>query len=206
MRRDLKLRPRRVGHRPTRPTALIVCEGEKTEPRYFQALRQRLRVGGIDVHPMGKDPGRLIEEADKIRRSHERGGGAKYDAVWVVFDTERHGTYPNLPNLVQTAVSKGIKVAHSCPCFEVWLLLHFDFSTGSCLDCKQVETKLGTHLPNYEKVSFPTDQLMDRLTTAVENAGKLRAYHERVGNRELSGNPGTKVDLLVSWIKATASG
>ncbi len=62
------------------------------------------------------------------------------------------------------------------------------------------------HLPNYEKASFPTDPLMDRLTTALENAAKLRSYHERVGNPVLSGNPSTRVDQLVAWIKKTAGG
>jgi hypothetical protein len=206
MGRDHKLRSRQAGRKPTRPTALVVCEGEKTEPRYFEALRHHLRVGGITVQPMGKDPAKLIEAADDMRKRHARAGGARYDAVWVVFDTERPGTYANLPNLIQAAEKRDIRVALSCPCFEIWLLLHFDCSTGSCPEYRQVEAKLERHLPGYDKVRYAVEPLMTRLPTALEHARKLRVFHARAGGSGRFGNPGTDVDQLVSWIQSRLQG
>ena len=47
---------------------LIVCEGEKTEPFYFEELRKRYRLNTADieiVHPKGSDPMSVFEKAER---------------------------------------------------------------------------------------------------------------------------------------------
>ena len=58
---------------PSGSSFLIVTEGSKTEPNYFKALRDRLRLVAADVdieHPEGTDPIVLTQHA--ITRRDER--------------------------------------------------------------------------------------------------------------------------------------
>jgi hypothetical protein len=75
---------------------LIVTEGEKSEPNYFIALRNRLRLAAADVeivHPEGTDPMTLTMRAIALREARTRqaknGFAIDYDEVWVVFDLEK---------------------------------------------------------------------------------------------------------------------
>jgi len=54
---------------------LIVAEGEKTEPNYFRALRNRLELAAADVeilHPEGTDPVTLTRAAIQIRDERKK--------------------------------------------------------------------------------------------------------------------------------------
>ena len=66
-----KEQSRRQGNRPKRRNILIVCEGEKTEPHYFEAFRKVL-VGGegdrIEVVGTGENTIGLVEAARKKTR------------------------------------------------------------------------------------------------------------------------------------------
>ena len=55
-------RERRVNSREPIQRFLIVCEGEKTEPRYFGKLREDHRLNAkVTVLGVGLDPSQLIE-------------------------------------------------------------------------------------------------------------------------------------------------
>jgi hypothetical protein len=69
--RHLKELARRPGRRAPRASILIVCEGEKTEPSYFKALRVALRLQTAEVEVCGKecrsDPLKVVEYAIQRR-------------------------------------------------------------------------------------------------------------------------------------------
>ena len=46
----------------------------------------------------------------------------RFDFVWCVFDSDDH---PGIPAAKQQARDNGINLAISNPCFEIWILLHF---------------------------------------------------------------------------------
>jgi hypothetical protein len=141
------LRGRDFGSRPRGKTGLIICEGTRTEPRYLDALKQRLRLGGLDVRGMAKDPETLIDEAVAIRRRHEKAGNEPYDATWLVFDSERPGTF-DIPALLRRAKSEKIETALSGPSFELWLLLHHEFTTARLCKGDVLRRSLpGSHRP-----------------------------------------------------------
>jgi len=57
-----------VGQRPKRRFFLIVCEGEKTEPNYFEAIRLKLpkdMIPKVFVRGTGKNTLSLIEEVEE---------------------------------------------------------------------------------------------------------------------------------------------
>ncbi len=58
---------RRVNVRELRQRFLIVCEGEKTEPNYFNSFRVPGVV--IDVRGIGENTVRLVERANSWRKT-----------------------------------------------------------------------------------------------------------------------------------------
>lgn len=71
---------RKVANRTLRKTFLIVCEGQRTEPLYFQGFRvpkEVMRVEGVGYNTLT-----LVERTIEIRNESRE----KYDQVWCVFD------------------------------------------------------------------------------------------------------------------------
>ena len=72
---------------------LIVTEGERTEPFYFQGIKKKIEknIGGmvsvmevptIKIHGEGSSTGKLIEIADEIVSRAK----IIYQNIWIVFD------------------------------------------------------------------------------------------------------------------------
>jgi hypothetical protein len=95
---------------------------------------------------------------------------------------------------VRTAREHGVNLAISNPCFELWLLLHFEQCRSHLRGYEAVVVKLKEHVPDYDKeVSFR--HFESRVTTAIENAKSLDAS----GN-DHDKNPSTSVWRLVETI------
>ena len=193
-------RPRRLA-RP-KPTVrdldrvLVVCEGEKTEPRYLLALKERYRINTLSVEGIGGDPFALIGRAIELSRREKR-HGERYEAVWCVFDYDDHAHFDEVS---RTAKSEGFNLARSWPCFEYWLLLHFEYSRkpytrlparSPCAACIK---DLRAHLPMYEKADEDVFAMThSRLPDALDNAERAQADARATGEQ----NPSTEVHKLV---------
>lgn len=97
-----------------------------------------------------------------------------------------------------------IQFALSNPCFEVWFLLHFKYSSGYLQDYSAVLAQLKNHLPDYEKNMDVTNILMEYTQQAVRNAERLETYHTKNGHTDLCSimvNPYTGVHKLVDSIR-----
>lgn len=110
---------------------LIVCEGGKTEPNYFHELKDAFRLNTANIEIVGEEcgssPRDVVEYA--IKKYWEN---KDYDRVFCVFDKDRHTTYQAaLDRIRQTKLSSShsIHAVTSVPCFEIWFLLHFRYST-----------------------------------------------------------------------------
>jgi len=74
---------------------LIVCEGTKTEPYYFQALREDLglRPQIICIAPNNAvSPDRIVAHALALYED-DAASGDRYDTVYCVFDRDSHRTF-----------------------------------------------------------------------------------------------------------------
>ena len=87
---------RRRPFREVKRRILIVCEGEVTEPNYFNDLRHQTRsLVGLKIEP-GGTPKTLVERAADLKKSAEKDAKRgkdetlKYDVVWCVFDVDEH--------------------------------------------------------------------------------------------------------------------
>ena len=145
---------------------LIVCEGEKTEPLYLGEIRRafRLSTAHVQVWPSadGTEPLQVVDYAERLFLEGDRAkaiDGIGFDRVIAVFDRDDHATYhPALAKL------KALNLAHenddgeqvlfqaiaSVPCFELWLLLHFE-DVMAPVHRNEVYARLRTHLPGYDK-------------------------------------------------------
>lgn len=188
---------------------LIVCEGEKTELLYFTALRRALGLHPANVviadKKRGLDPASLVAYAlEELKKDPD------FNHLYCVFDQDKHTTYEAALDRIRALKPKGgahIHAITSIPCFEVWLLLHFEYTTkpfqapAGESNCALVlaELRKGDRLPGYEKGGrYIFAGIAERLATAVHNARKLDEHHTGIG----TDNPSTKVYVLVEKLQS----
>jgi hypothetical protein len=187
---------------PTREpydTVLIVCEGEKTEPNYFNGLitTYRLSSANVRIASPGAAPRTVVEHAKERLK--------EFQGVYCVFDGDTDQVEAAVREIRMSSEGKAGQwhAIVSTPCFEVWLGLHFKYSTSSIvggggLTAGDAAVKvLKAHIPDYKKGHrsiFPL--LHDRLPQALANAKKLRRFNEATSSR----NPATDVHLLVDYL------
>ena len=182
---------------------LIVCEGKKTEPYYFGGLRlhYRLSSANIEITPAnGTDPMSIVAFAEA--RLDE------YDRAFCVFDRDGHQNYDAAVARVAQSVERNeekLVAITSWPCFEFWLLLHFDYSAapfnraGRKSPCERVISKLLNHIPNYTKGQRSIyDLLAAKTPDAIRHASRLNRENLQTG----STNPSTRVHELVEYLIA----
>jgi RloB-like protein len=178
---------RKENTREQRQRFLIVCEGKKTEPNYFNSFRVPGKI--IVATGLGENPSRLVESAKKLKKNGD------YDQVWCVFDRDSW-TPEDFKNAIQNAKAKGFGVAYSNEAFELWYILHFEFLNAG-ISRQDYSAKLGClmgqkYLKNSETIY---EELLDRQSIAIKNVAKLlQQYHSPNPAQD---NPSTTVHLLV---------
>ena len=160
----------------------IYTEGEKTEPNYFNAIKNELRVNEIDIKVIG-----LGDHTDSLvkRVIEMKNGISKTDEEsewWVVFDKDDHSGFKQA---IEMAESNDIKVAYSNECFELWFILHFEY-LQSAITREDYNRKLTELLEQkYDKTNSDIYRLIkDKESTATENAKKLDKMHDQEGSSE----------------------
>jgi hypothetical protein len=184
--------PRRVDIREPRQRFLIVCEGEKTEPLYFNAFRLPQCV--VTAVGTGFNTTALVRRARDLWNENRI-----YDQCWCVFDLDDFAA-EHFNQAIALAIREGIRVAYSNEAFELWYLLHFGYySTG--ITREQYFEKLNEHLLKacgrvYEKNSpHMYNLLLDRQLTAIRNAERLLSEYDPPAPAK--DKPSTTVHLLV---------
>jgi hypothetical protein len=187
---------RKVGNKETIPTFLIVCEGEKTEPNYFESFpvstRPKVRIVGAGCETIA-----VVNKA--IELMTERPKTKPFDRVWCVFDRDPsrvNNTAQRFNEALRLAAQENIEVAYSNECFELWYLLHFNFY-DTAVPRSDYYKKL-TKLLGYDYAKNSDDmyvKLEDKQNQAIKRAQKLLASYEP--HYPESDNPVTTVHLLV---------
>lgn len=120
-----------------RCSILIVCEGTKTEPNYFEAFaekRQGVIVYDIEVKGLGRGTKDVVEKEIYLKGKND------YDRVWAVFDKDEFPA-KDFNEAISLGQKNGIEVAWSNEAFELWYLYHFqNVTTG--VSRKDYETKI----------------------------------------------------------------
>ena len=179
---------RKVDTREVRQRFLIVCEGEKTEPNYFEGFRVS-KVVEIDVQGLGENPSKLVQSAKELKEQED------YDQVWCVFDRDSW-TVEDFNNAIKNANAQGFKVAYSNEAFELWYVLHFEFlNTG--IPRRDYLRKLTFLIGREYRKNSETiyDELFEKQSIAIRNAENLLRQYDP--HNPVRDNPSTTVHLLV---------
>jgi len=183
---------------------MIVCEGEKTEPFYFEGARKHygLSSANIEIVQAGGDPLSIARRAiQKLNDDRE------LDRAYCVFDRDTHTTFDEALRLIsehRLSANRRLFAAYSIPCFEIWLLLHFAYSTapyspgGGRSAAANVLHALQQRWPEYNKGRTDAfEALATRMDKAFENARKLMRHNASA----VSANPATTIHELVEYLK-----
>jgi hypothetical protein len=184
---------------------LIVCEGAKTEPLYFNELKDhfRLSTANISVMPAsGSDPLSIVRTAKHMEAAAKRERNP-YNRIYCVFDRDEHA---NFAQACEQIAAARLHAARSWPCFELWLLLHFCYSrepfarsgaktpADNCIRRLRQESEMADYT-KARRGLFAA--LLPHLETAKVNAERSR--HDAVTTGE--DNPSTEVHALVAYLQ-----
>ncbi len=204
---------RTSGNRRTYDRVLIVSEGSKTEPAYFEEIRQEHKLSGTYVVIRSGDgtaPKSVVAYAEKLFKEGDRRNRIApkaFDAVYAVFDRDDHESYfealtkmEALDEKLKNDEKKLVRfhAVPSVPCFELWLLLHFESITAA-FHRDEIYKKLAKHWNDYEKGARGTyANTKAQLAIATERAGALAQ-----ANSPFDGKlPYTGVSALVSELRS----
>ncbi len=198
---------RRKARKQPYDKVLIVCEGEKTEPHYFNGLKDHYSLNSANIEicsDCGPDPLGIYKYARR-RYFDEKANGDPFDRVYCVFDKDTHGTYQRAVDEIQRARPAGTFMAiNSVPCFEYWLLLHFNSTTRPYAPlpgnsaCNQVLTELRKYMPDYSKGNAEIFSLLvEKMDFAIGNADHALQIATDAG----TDNPTTRVHELVRYLR-----
>ena len=166
---------------------LIVTEGTDTEILYFKELRKALRIPTllVEVIPAKhSDPLHVVNYAISL---YEKGYSDKYgkrynsrdfDEIYVVVDTDCHENLSEALSAIDTFNNKSRKTKiHqiiSCPCFELWFLLHFVNICPKEMSQNDVHFQLMKILPKYSKSYNVYPLLKDKTEIAINRAEQVK--------------------------------
>ena len=170
---------------------LIVCEGKKTEPNYFNGLKKKINekygnkvdvlIPNIEVKGTGKNTTDLVKYTQKYVNYSSK----VYGQVWVVFDKDDY----NDEQFNKAIENCDYNACWSNPNFELWLLAHL---------------KTVTRKTNLTK-NFNDTDIFEKVTKdgKIHNAIRNCEYMESLNKLEKASerNPMTKVYKIVDGLK-----
>jgi hypothetical protein len=192
---------RRRGERALAQRFLIVCEDGKSAPHYFQALKRHFMLSAAWVEVVGgggsTQPVQVVERAAELKANAAKssGGTLPFDQVWCVLDGD-YGSKIN--NARSKASANGIQLAISTPCFEYWVLLHFEDTAAPAPNCDGVVQRLKKHIPVYEKGKHDFGELVKHVLEASRRAERLRKPGIGRGELPENQNPCSEVYRLIN--------
>ncbi len=163
---------------------VVAVEGARTEPRYFEALKEREIIDPhrvkLEVLPTEDGlsaPGHVVDRlANAIARYELR----DFDERWVVLDHDARRA-KELSDAASRVIALNGTMAMSAPCFEAWLLLHVANDFGGHQSCDDFDHAFRAASGGFE----PGGQM----PKAIDRAAVERAC-ERA--RQLDPSPGQR--------------
>lgn len=151
----------------------------------------------------------IIDDISDMIRSSNITYDSRFDRICLIVDRDKESFLATSANdqygyVLQTCQAKGFGFYVSNPCFEFWLLLHFDavfdLDRDKLLENPQVTAKrryteheLRKLLPGYSKGKYNSERLMLNVNTAVENEHRFCEDSE-----EMRDALGSNVGVLIS--------
>ena len=180
------------------PAILVVCEGRQTERNYILGLcdKHRINRANIIVETGGSETSalQLIQKA-KERFSRDR----DFDAVFVVCDHDAQDLDPARAEasvLLRSTSGQRfpIQLIITNPCFEFWLILHFEY-VARPLTAQDAIELLREHVTDYDKADR---RIYEKVHTGLDRA-LVHATRLKEDLRQISASsPNTDMVSLVN--------
>lgn len=173
---------------------LIVCEGKKTEPLYLKAMKNHYKITSLDTRTGDRPQLTALLAFAKKHDQQSQKEGNPYTRIYLVYD---HDNQKNLKHTEQQIEEKGYIKIRSIPCFEYWLILHFEYTRqpfSTPCACKQKWKEVS------KKENLNADQfsgLMSCINKAIENAERA----DKDAEQSQQPNPTTDMPILVGALK-----
>lgn len=189
----------------------IFCEGQETEPNYFQGFKKRIEENPIykdmvliEIEPCQAETMRVIEMAEKYVKKNRLQKGQ----IWCVYDKDSfsaqrfNGVVERAEKLNKQNSELQYHAAWSNECIEFWFLLHFAYYTSNnhrseykkFLNEKFQELGIG----KYEKnMDYIFEVLMEHGSPKLAIRYAKRIIKGRQDKTPTEIAPGTKVYELV---------
>lgn len=189
--------------RKAKKIILIGAEGKnQTERKYFKAFNQvqseyKIMAGkGNNTDPVG-----VVEDLLKSAKQEEldlKDG----DILACFIDVDfKNGRDQELRAAMKLARQNNISVFLSNPCFEIWYLLHFRYSTKLYGSNEEVIKELGCYISDYSKSKDVYNLIENKIDQALLNTKRLESYHLENGtNDRLKKLPSTEAYKLIEMI------
>jgi hypothetical protein len=197
-----KKRPLDRSAKVVRDASLIVIASEDKYAvrQYFEFFRStKIQFKVLETDDGKSAPEHVLARLIEYKKEYDIGEG---DEFWLVCDCDHwieRGHIKNLTQVIQVCRQKGIQVALTNPCFELWLLLHFvEFPTETKLKCAEIEKRLRKAAGFYDKTkvyNVPID--MDGVKAAVK-----RSADNQQASSEIPDRPQTAVHLIIQHLLA----
>jgi hypothetical protein len=136
---------REFGKRRYKRLFLVSTEGAVTEPQYLHAFNSDQTIIRVDCLRSGSDSApRLVLK--RLARAVQTERLRKEDQAWLVVDRDDWPEDQLGACVAWAGERKGRGLALSNPCFEFWLLLHFEDAQGS-IGAAEIRRRLRQYLP-----------------------------------------------------------
>lgn len=209
---------RKKSKRQSYDRVLIVCEGEKTEPIYFEEVRVVLEIDSANIEidgSSGSSPISVVNHAFGLYQQ-DSSSGDRYNHVFCVFDRDSHPTFDEAIRRVDE-INKQLKADGlddqttfkaiiSIPSFEYWLLIHYSPTTKPYARTPTksvgdlVIEDLKQYLPNYQKTQKGLfKKSLDEGTLEGALANSKRIYDSEQGAGGV--NSCTNMHELISYLQ-----
>lgn len=183
---------------------LIAAEGKnKTEKTYFSNFENGKKPYNITyARGNNTDPLKLvkmlIKEIDNLKLDLQDD-----DIAYCIFDTD---VDPNKNKIIEEAIqlakTHNIKIITSSPCFELWFLLHYEYTTAS-MNNEDVIKRLKSHYSKYSKNCNIYPVISSKTKIAYDSAKKLEKY--QIDNsrniKSVEANPHTEVYQIIDELE-----
>ena len=180
---------------------IVGCDDTYAPQQYFGFFRiPRIQVHVVPTLDGTSTAQQVLNRLTSIAREPD-------DEVWMLLDTDHCAQGTHLQGFVaalKEAQQKGVKVALSKPCFEIWLLFHHldEASVETLSACHEVENSLRERLGGYNKANLKSNHFP--LESVAIACARAKGRDAAVGGGDIPAANTTRVYQLWQAIVSKA--
>ena len=181
---------------------LVACDDTYAPKQYFDFFElTRIKVFVVPTEDTTSHAAQVLNRLEKYRTEELE----EYDERWMLLDTDHctRGTHiVSFLAAIKQAKARGINIALSKSCFEIWLLLHHAEETevSTLGSAAEVEAALREKLGEYNKTNLKSEHYP--LASVAKACQRAETLDKTVSGGDIPNNTTSRVYLL--W-KAIAS-